>query len=158
MNNLYIRRFQTDDADAISAMIRRNFVEVNIRDYPIEEMERLSGYYNSDKVAEIGGYAHLYVACLDGTIVGCGAVAVYNGEQDESILLTFFVLPDFHGKGIGRAIIETLERDIYFSRAKRVEIHASITACDFYIKMGYVHKDGLKELDQDGLYRLEKFR
>ena len=41
------------------------------------------------------------------------------GKQDESILLTIFVLPELHGKGIGRAMIETLEHDEYFLRAKR---------------------------------------
>jgi len=72
--------------------------------------------------------------------------------------LTIFVLPELHGKGIGRKIIETLEKDEYFLRARRIEIPASITACDFYKKMGYHYKDGIKKLDDEGHYRLEKFR
>jgi len=43
-------------------------------------------------------------------------------------------------------------------RAKRIEIPASITACEFYKKMGYGYKDGIVKLDEEGLYQLEKFR
>ncbi len=98
------------------------------------------------------------VAC-DGTrIVGCGAIAGYWGSVTESILLTIFVLPDYQGKGVGKRIIETLENDEYFLRAKRVEIPASITAVEFYKKMGYDYKNGIAELEDGLLYRLEKFR
>lgn len=54
--------------------------------------------------------------------------------------------------------METLEKDEFFLRAKRIEIPASITALDFYKKFGYDHKDGLAELDEEQHYKLEKFR
>lgn len=73
-------------------------------------------------------------------------------------MLTIFVLPEYHGKGIGSKIIETLEQDELFMRAKRIEIPASITATGFYKKFGYDHKNGIKELDEEHHYRLEKFR
>lgn len=54
--------------------------------------------------------------------------------------------------------IEVLEQDEYFLRAKRIEIPASITACEFYIKQGYNYKNGIKKIDEERLYRLEKHR
>ena len=158
MENLEIRRFDNNDAITVSKIICRNFSEVNVKDYPKEEMDRLSETYNSDKVLEINNYAHLYVVCMDKEVVGCGAISSFWGKQDESILLTIFVLPELHGKGIGRTIIEMLECDEYFLRAKRIEIPASITACEFYKKMGYDYKDGVAKLDDEGHYRLEKSR
>jgi GNAT superfamily N-acetyltransferase len=158
MENLCIRRFNNADAPTVSKLICRNFLEVNIKDYSRDEMEHLSETYNPDKVLNISGYAHMYVACIDDTVVGCGAISSFWGKQDESILLTIFVLPELHGKGIGRKIIETLEKDEYFLRAKRIEIPASITACEFYIKMGYDYKNGTKKLEDEGHYRLEKFQ
>jgi len=98
------------------------------------------------------------VVCLDSQIVGCGAIGPYWGKTDESSLFNIFVLPEYQGKGIGRAIIETLEQDEYFLRAKRIEIPASITACAFYRKMGYDYKNGVDQVDEEGLYRLEKFK
>ena len=76
----------------------------------------------------------------------------------ESILLTIFVLPELHGKGIGRKIINTLEQDEFYVRATRIEIPASITATEFYRKFGYDYKNGVKELDEEHHYRLEKFK
>ena len=91
-------------------------------------------------------------------IIGCGAIAEYWGSTTESILLSIFVLPEYQGKGIGKQIIQMLEQDEYFVRAKRIEIPASITAVEFYKKMGYDYKNGIAELDDAQLYRLEKYR
>lgn len=89
--------------------------------------------------------------------MGCGAIGSYWGKKDESSLFTIFVLPEYQGKGIGRRIIETLESDEYFLKAKRIEIPASITACQFYRKMGYDYKNGVDIPDEEQLFRLEKF-
>lgn len=158
MEKLEIRRFDENDATTISKILRRNFLEVLTKDYPKEEMESLAEVYNEDKVLVVAGYAHMYVAYIDNKIVGCGSISSFWGKEDESILLTIFVLPEVHNKGIGRKIIETLELDEYFLRAKRIEIPASITGCEFYKKMGYDYKDGITELDDEGNFRLEKFR
>ena len=73
-------------------------------------------------------------------------------------MLTIFVLPEFHGQGIGRHIIDTLESGELFLRAERIKIPAPITAVEFYRKKGYEYKNGIKELDDEQHYRLEKFR
>ncbi|MBD5521722.1 MAG: GNAT family N-acetyltransferase [Lachnospiraceae bacterium] len=100
----------------------------------------------------------MYVVCDNSRIVGCGAIAAYWGSKTESILLTIFVLPEYQGRGIGKLIIRTLEQDEFFLRANRIEIPASITAVEFYKKMGYDYKDGITEIDDEQVYRLEKFR
>ena len=64
----------------------------------------------------------------------------------------------YQGKGVGRKIIQTLEQDEFYLRAKRIEIPASITACEFYKKMGYNYKNGIDSVDDEQLYRMEKFR
>ena len=51
-----------------------------------------------------------------------------------------------------------LSKMIIFFRAKRIEIPASITAVKFYKKFGYDYKNGVNEIDDEQLYRLEKFR
>ena len=46
----------------------------------------------------------------------------------------------------------------FYVRACRIEIPASITATEFYRKVGYDYKNGVKELDNEHHYRLEKFK
>ena len=91
-------------------------------------------------------------------IIGCGAIGPFWGKEDESSLFTIFVLPEHQGKGVGSLIINTLEKDEFFQRAKRVEIPASITGVPFYLKMGYNYKDGITDPDEEHLIRLEKIR
>ncbi len=153
-----IRRFQTSDAEEVSALIAKTLRTVNIKDYPEEYIEANVSSHSADVLIERAEHGHMYVICDNSRIVGCGAIDGYWGSTTESILLTVFVLPEYRGKGIGKLIIRTLEQDEFFFRAKRIEIPASITAVGFYRKMGYDFKNGIAEIDDEQVYRLEKFR
>lgn len=153
-----IRRFEKEDAEAVSALIARTLRETNIRDYTAEYIENDVRALSPESLIQRASWMHFYVV-LDGEKpVGCGAIGPYWGQEDESSLFNIFVLPEYQGQGIGRRIIETLEADEFFLRARRVEIPASITACGFYRRMGYDYKDGIDRPDEEQLYRLEKFR
>ncbi len=153
-----IRRFEIRDAQEVSDLIAKTMRTTNIKDYSSEYVENDIKALTPEYLVERSKWSHFYVACIDNIIVGCGAIGPYWGKEDESSLFTIFVLPEYQGKGIGRKIIETLESDDFFLRAKRIEIPSSITACEFYRKMGYDFKDGVAEIDEEQLYRLEKFR
>lgn len=157
-NKVRVRRFQTEDAQKVRNLIVRNFLEVNSKDYGRKAMEKLAEIYGVEKILQIASYAHMYVFELESEIVGVGSISSFWGSKTESILLTIFVLPELHGNGIGRRIIQTLEQDELFIRAGRIEIPASITATEFYRKFGYDYKNGRKELDEEQHYRLEKYK
>lgn len=159
MSGIYkIRRFRPEDAEEVSALIAKTLRTANIKVYPKEYIEANVSSHSADVLTERAKEGHMYVVCDDLRIVGCGAIAGYWGSTTESILLTVFVLPEYQGQGIGKSIILTLEQDEFFLRAKRIEIPASITAVDFYRKMGYDYKNGIAETDEEWVYRLEKFR
>lgn len=153
-----VRRYEDGDVEPIVALIRRNFLEVNVKDYGEKAMNALAKSHDVDWFKSVAAHSHVYVFCVDKEIVGVGSISSYWGSKTESILLTIFVKPELHGQGIGRFIIQTLEQDELFLRAERIEIPASITAVGFYKKQGYDYKDGLNQLDGEGHYRLEKFR
>ena len=153
-----IRRFKEADAEAVSAVVIKTLRISNIKDYPAELMEEVVQSMQPENILERAGWTHFYVVEDNDTIIGCGAIGPYWGKEDESSLFTIFVLPEYQGKGVGRLIMETLENDEFFLRAKRIEIPSSITGCQFYRKFGYDYKNGIAELDEERLYRLEKFR
>ena len=153
-----VRKFVNSDADEVSALIIRTLRTTNIKDYSEEFIENDVKNFTPEGVLQRASWTHFYVICDGNTIVGCGAIGPYWGKEDESSLFNIFVLPEYQGKGVGRKIIETLEQDEFFLRAKRVEIPASITACDFYRKLGYTYKNGVDVVDEEQLFRLEKFR
>lgn len=155
---MIIRRFTNEDAAELEDMIAKTLRTTNIKDYSPEYIENDISFLTAEKLIERSNWTHLYVVCTDNTIIGCGAIGPYWGKDDESSLFTIFVHPEHQGKGIGRRIIETLEQDEYFLRAKRIEIPSSITAVDFYRKVGYDYKNGNTQLNDEQLYCLEKFR
>ena len=153
-----IRRFKEEEANEVSDLIRNTIRISNTKDYPLELMNLLIETETPEHVLERASWTHFYVAEDEGKIVGCGAIGPFWGKEDESGLFTIFVHPEYQAKGVGRAIIETLEKDEYFLRAKRIEIPASITGVPFYLKMGYHFKNGIKEPDDEHLIRMEKNR
>ena len=124
--------------------------------YPQCSIDYIKESLNDEGVKQRASWTHFYVAEIEGEIVGCGAIGPYWGSETESSLFTIFVDDKFQGQGIGRKIIETLEKDEYFKRAKRIEIPASMSAIPFYRKMGYEHKNG-ELIYEDGHFALEKF-
>jgi len=159
MSEIYsVRRFQAADADEVSALIIKTLRTTNIKDYSAEYIENDVKLFNSEGVIKRAGWTHFYVVSNGMAIVGCGAIGPYWDKKDESCLFNIFVLPEYQGKGIGKKIIQTLEQDEYFLRAKRIEIPSSITACEFYKKVGYSYKNGIDVVDDEQLFRLEKFR
>lgn len=153
-----IRRFRDKDSTVLADVIAKTLRTTNIEDYSSEYIENTVSSLTAEKLIERSKWTNMYIVCDDEKIIGCGAIGAYWGKTDESSLFTIFVLPEYQGRGIGRKIIETLEQDEYFLRAKRIEIPSSVTALEFYRKMGYDFKDAIKEPDNEGLYRLEKFR
>jgi len=151
-----VRRFIPADADEVQNIIHRGLREINSRDYPAKRIEEYCDYFTVEKIRSQAETAHMYAAVSDsGKVVGTGTIAPFWGSETESILLTVYVLPDLVGHGIGTAIIHALEQDEYALRAKRIEIPSSVTAVNFYRKMGYGFKDGGKP-DEEGLIRMEK--
>ena len=153
-----IRRFEEKDAKKVSELIIETLRKTNIKDYSADSIENHINNFHPENVLKRASWTHFYVAEEKGNIIGCGAIAPYWDKIDESSLFTIFISPESQGKGIGRKIIETLEKDEYFLRAKRIEVPASITAVPFYKEMGYSCKNGVNKADDEGIVRMEKFR
>ena len=158
MQNITIRKFEIKDAEAVSALIAKTMRTTNVKDYTAEVIENTISRLTPENIIQRAGWMHFYVVCECDTIIGCGAIGSYWGKLDESSLFNIFVLPEYQGKGVGRKIVETLEQDEFFLRAKRIEIPSSITASEFYRKLGYNYKNGIKIIDEEHHIPMEKIR
>lgn len=158
MNDYIIRKFHIEDAEDVSALIAKTMRTTNSKDYSDETIENTVSRLTPANICERSKWTHFYVVCNYNKIIGCGAIGPYWGREDESSLFNIFVLPEYQGKGVGRMIIQTLERDEYFTRANRIEVPASITAEHFYLKLGYRHKNGVRSVDDEQHVAMEKLR
>lgn len=158
MQKITIRKFEIKDAEAVSALIAKTMRTTNVKDYPAEVIENTISRLTPENIIQRAGWMHFYVVCEGDTIIGCGAIGSYWGKLDESSLFNIFVLPEYQGKGVGRKIVETLEQDEFFLRANRIKIPSSITASEFYRKLGYNYKNGIKTIDEEHHIPMEKIR
>lgn len=124
--------------------------------YPPNSVNIVVEEFNLNKIKDRASWTHFYVAKIENKIVTCGAIGPYWGSKEESSLFNIFVHPDYQKQGIGKKIVQTLEQDEYFLRAKRIEIPASMVGIPFYKKLGYEHKNGWLNFE-DGHFALEKF-
>ena len=109
-----IERFRPEEAEEVSALIIRTLRTTNSKDYSKEYLDDLIQSFQPDNILERAEQTHLYVVKDDEKIIGCGAIGSYLDKEDESCLYTIFVLPEYQGKGIGRIIMQTLEKDELF--------------------------------------------
>lgn len=158
VEEICIRPMEAGQAGAVSALIGRVLMEVNIRDYSREDMVEFAAYYSPEKVASIpasGG--HSYVAMRGEELLACGSVVPVEGNPDECMIQALFVRPDWEGRGVGRRLMQTLEADPLFRAARRALVSASLTAHEFYGKLGYRYRDGKKICEDNDHYWMEKF-
>ena len=151
-----VRKFQTGDEYAVSDVICTTLSVSNSKDYSPDFIEENIKSHTPEVIASRAAESHFYVAVDGRKIIGCGGITGYWGSETESYLVSDLVLPGYQGRGIGRRIIETLEADEYFLRAWRTEVGSSLTAVDFYLRMGYKYKNGIAAPDEYGVVRLEK--
>ena len=154
--NFVVRKFRDGDETAVSDVIRTTLKVSNAHDYSAEFIKETIECYSPEAIAKRAADSHFYVAVDGKKVIGCGGITGYWGSTTESYLVSVFVLPEYQRKGIGKRIVEALEKDEYFIRAWRTEVGSSITAVSFYLKLGYEYKNGITSPDEFGVIRLEK--
>ncbi|OLS12455.1 MAG: acetyltransferase (GNAT) family protein [Promethearchaeota archaeon CR_4] len=70
------------------------------------------------------------VAVASGQVIG---TATLEGDYVGSV----FVLPSWHRKGIGKNLMQSLEKIAHTNGIHSIQLGASITAIEIYLKLGY---------------------
>ena len=156
VKGIMIRPYEIGDETEIAELVATTLRISNQGNYSPEDIERMIKEHSPAFFAERAAESHFYVACNNKRIIGCGGITGYWGSKTESYLLSIFILPEYQGKGIGTQIVKTLEKDEYFFRAWRTEVGSSVTAVDFYRKLGYEYKNEITTPDEYNVIRLEK--
>lgn len=125
--------------------------------YPPNSIDFAVLGFNEEALKKKIKLSHFYIVEDAGKIVGCGAIKKNLKNKDACSLICIFVDPKQQGKGIGRKIIQTLEKDEIFLTSRIARISSSVIAVPFYRKFGYEHLGGYLYY-KDGQFILEKKR
>lgn len=143
MTAVHIRKAGIDDA-ATSFAIRRDAIREQCRGhYPQDDLDIWMAGTMSEtfarRVAEV-----FYVAIVDEMVVGTGMIDLASGRIDA-----VFVLPAYMGQGVGRAMVDYLERLAVEAGLGELQLESTLNAAPFYRALGFegegqsVYRSGL---------------
>lgn len=154
---LKIIEYKEKYLEQISNLIIQDLLTVNSNDYGIERVKKMAEDFTVEKLQNsLSKRKKVFVALIDDNVVGTAGIDKSWNSDDEYWILTVFVKPENHGQGIGKKLIEKVEEYATTLPVKKLIIPASITAHEFYYKLGYKYKDGKKELNDEDMYIMEK--
>ncbi len=139
-----VRRFRSSDLESVRDLIHRT-IDVCYNGFYLEEIMDYFDMYNWEgnilKAAQDG---YIAVAEMQGKIVGTGSII---GDT----ILRVFVDPAHQQQGLGRMIMNELERQAAADSVRTVQLRALTNAAKFYESLGYSTIDrGLVEFGNSG--------
>ena len=127
-----IRRYQLGEESAIWSVYFDATRESIARDYHPDLIERWAPINRDMKAwAERLAQKNPFIAKLDGQIVGMAEIE-RNGFIDY-----FYVHPRWQGRGIGKALLATLESETMKAGVKTMFADVSVTAQYFFLSQGF---------------------
>lgn len=125
-----IRPAQAGDAAGISRVIIRALRETNAKDYTPDIIARVELSFSPAAVERLIDQREVFVAEMGHRVVGTASL-------DGHALRTMFVLPDVQGRGIGRLLVQRIERVARERQLAILTVPATVTAEAFYARLGF---------------------
>lgn len=155
--NLKIVKFEREHAESCSKIIIDNLLYVNSKEYDLDVMKDMATRFTKEDIIANNRDRLAFVALIDGKVVGTGSITnSFSENKSEFWVLTVFIDYKMHGMKIGKAIMDYLEKLARDLDASKLILPASLTAHDFYVKLGFDYKDGVKEINAKDQYMMEK--
>ena len=122
--------FDTEDAQRLIRELDRGLAQL----YPPEQ--RFGPNFKAAQIAD--GRALFLVARLDARAVGCGAIQLLDGATAE--VKRMYVEPESRGRGVGRMVLDALEREAQRLGVTRLVLETGIhqhAAIALYLHAGF---------------------
>lgn len=146
-------------AKELSKIILDNMYKINIKEHGKDVIDKISKHFTEDEIKKnFPNRTKCLVALEDDEVVGTASIDRYKGDitGEKYILLTVFVKIKKHHKGIGKKLLQNIEKIAVNIGCKELVVPASIYACEFYRKFGFDFLDGKKIQNEDKEYILVK--
>lgn len=99
--------------------------------------QEILGRYNLDKFTELIKEKYFFVVKDGEKIVGVGGLKKDDESQIPNRLTTFFVDPDYQGKGIGRMLYEQVKKEAIKYGCRKLVVSSSPGAEKIYEHFGF---------------------
>lgn len=133
--SVVIRRARLEDADAIVAVLRRSIVELCTDDHH-HDPGILGPWLQNKTVANARAWIEAtgnFVSVAEGSVGLCGVASLSAAGR----ILLCYVLPEVQFKGVGRALLESIEAEARLRGFRELSLESTISARAFYRRHGY---------------------
>ncbi|MBD3249324.1 GNAT family N-acetyltransferase [Candidatus Woesearchaeota archaeon] len=125
-----IRKFKPKDARKASYLIQSTMKKTFKECYPKKTVEFMASQRSPKKILELTKVRDLYVMQEEECIIG---IVGLKGNEIKNL----FVNARYHRKGIGRKLMRKMIDLAKKRKIKKVIVHSSPVAMDFYKNMGF---------------------
>lgn len=139
-----IRQAAKEDLNFIANITQDTIKIIYPRYYPIGAVDFFISHHNIENIADDITSNNVFI--LTEGKLSVGTVTVKGIE-----ICRLFVLPQYQGRGYGKALIEHAEK-IISSKSKKIRLDASLLAKEIYLKRGYREIETHSLLTENGDY------
>ena len=125
-----MRLFQDEDAEKLSQIIRSDLEQINSKDYDAEVIVAMTKHFSPETLKQMAREREVFVIEVESEVAGIISLI-------ENKIFSVFVDPTLQGKGVGKKMMNYIEQVIKDRGYGYVELPSSITAHEFYKKLGY---------------------
>ncbi len=143
MNNhiIKLRAAVFDDIPAIVEMYRQTVHAVNTADYtPAQIKVWADGAVNYPRWEKAINEQYFVVAEIESKLAGFSSIA------KDGYLDFMYVSKDYQRCGVASTLLKEIERKSEEQKNPEIYSHVSKTAKGFFLKMGYEHKEDLRDM------------
>lgn len=131
-----IRKATDADAKEISENVKESVLATHRDVYSQDYINHVLWLYGPEKVKEFINDHIFWVAQEDNEIVGSIALRPHKGAG-TGFMTALYISPKHMGKGLGRMLVDHLEKYGKDNGYEEIWLWSSIVAKDFYSRLGY---------------------
>jgi GNAT superfamily N-acetyltransferase len=135
--NFNFRAFEENDWISVRELHSTSFARLAASGYTAEQMQAVERLLRDPSYKQDLRESNLTLALFAGDIVGSAGWC--QPAPGTARIRKVFVAPQHAGKGLGRLLMEHVERDIRASGIREIVIRATMNAVPFYERLDY-HK------------------
>lgn len=139
-----IRKFKISDTVHVANLISKTFAIFNNKEGTRKAVQRYVDKYNPKKndIKNIKN-GFLQTPLFFVAENNCKIIGIVRGTKNRVVNL--FVYGDYHGKGIGKKLMQKFEQEAKKYHSKEIRIRASLFAIKFYQGIGYNKTTGVRK-------------
>ena len=126
-----IREFNKEDLQPVYGLIQKTIDVSYSEAYPREAIEFFKDYHSEENILNDALTGYTIVADCNSKVIGTGTLLGTNVRR-------VFVSPLHQYKGVGKLIVQDLERKALTEKLTTMDLEASLVSRHFWVSLGFV--------------------